>query len=145
VKRRAPHTTRNTAGRTRISLKYKCVIIIAGIIVACAAKYIVRVQQITRNTEAGRRIEQFRQQGIEAEYIRNTLHSRLEEARRPETVLSRLKSFGIDLQRPPLDHVFHFELPKGIDGLTPEQERAYHNEARQRSRKENNALLLSRQ
>jgi len=145
VKRRAPHTTRNTAGRTGITLKYKFVIIIAGVIVACAARYIVRVQQITRNTDVGRRIELYRQQVNEAEYVKNTLRSRLEEARQPETVLSRLKSFGIGLQRPPLDRVFHFELPKGIDGLSPEQEQAYHQETYLRSRKANNALLLSRQ
>lgn len=145
MKRRAPHTTRKNAGRTTISLKYKCVLVIAGIIVACAAKYIVRVQQRTSFTEAARRIEQYRKQVNEAENVRNTLRSRLEEARQPETVLGRLKEFGIVLHRPSLDRIFHFELPKGIDGLTPEQERAYLRETRMRTRETNNALLLSGQ
>ena len=145
MKRRAPHTKRNSAGRKSISLKYKCVIIIAGIIVACAARYIVHVKQMTSNTAVGRRIEQYRQQATKAEYVRNTLYSRLEEARQPKTVLSRLKSFGIALQQPSLDRVFHFDLPKGIDGVSREHEEAYRQETRTRSRKANNALLLSRQ
>ena len=103
-----------------VPLTYKCVLVVAGIIISGATKYFVDVRQKTLMRDTGYHIEQYRQQVLEAENIRATLYSNLEEVRRPEEVTRRLRGFGIVLVRPPLERVVHLPLPEQIDGLSPD-------------------------
>jgi len=104
-----------------IPFRFKCVLVIAGLIIAGTTKYFVDVRQKTRMRDIGYRINQYRQQVIEAENIRANLCFVQVETRRPEVVICGLRAFGITLVRPPLEHVIHLPMPAQVDGLPNEQ------------------------